>query len=79
MGEKLDENKFRFGLPSENLAQILPESVSRFALDPDPDPHSSKMLDPQSINADPKHWFLSGLAIKKTCANNPSRKPAPPN
>jgi hypothetical protein len=36
--------KISFGLPSENLVQILPESGSGFALDPDP--HSSKMLDP---------------------------------
>jgi hypothetical protein len=35
--------KISFRLPSENLVQILPESGS--ALDLDPDPHSSKMLD----------------------------------
>jgi hypothetical protein len=48
---------FTFG----NLVQILQESGSGSALDPDPypDPHSSKMLDPDpyphTINADPKH------------------------
>jgi hypothetical protein len=43
---------FDFG----NFVQILPESGSESALDPDP--HSSKMLvpDPHTINADPKHW-----------------------
>jgi hypothetical protein len=46
----------------EKFVQILPESGS--ALDPDPgvdsDPHSSKMLDPYVINADPKHWTQLG-------------------
>jgi hypothetical protein len=54
-----------FYLPSENLVQISPESGSGTALDPNPDqhpdPHSSKMLDPDpyphAINADPKHWI----------------------
>jgi hypothetical protein len=37
--------KIAFCLPSENFFQILPESGS--ALDPYPDPHSSKMLGPE--------------------------------
>jgi hypothetical protein len=51
--------KKSFSLPSENLVQILPESWSGSALDPDQD--SSKMLDsdpypdPHITNADPKH------------------------
>jgi hypothetical protein len=38
------------------LCQILQESRSGTALDPDP--HASKMIDPDPhiINADPKHW-----------------------
>jgi hypothetical protein len=53
--------KISFWLRSENLVQMLPESGS--ALDPDPDSHSSKMLDPDPYldphinNADPKHCF----------------------
>jgi hypothetical protein len=51
--------KISFCLPSENLVQILPESGSGSA--PDPDPHSSKMLDPDPhiTNADPKRWLPS--------------------
>jgi hypothetical protein len=49
--------KNSFSLPSENLAQFLPDSGTGSALDPDP--HSSKMLnpdpDPHITNADPKH------------------------
>jgi hypothetical protein len=39
----------------ENLVQILPVSGSTL----DPDPHSPKMVDPdtQIINAYPKQWF----------------------
>jgi hypothetical protein len=48
-----------FGLPSENFVQILPESESALEPDPYPDPHSSKMLDPDPhiTNTDPKHWL----------------------
>jgi hypothetical protein len=47
-----------YSLPSENLVQILPQSGIGSAMDPDP--YSSKMLDPYPdphiTNADPKHW-----------------------
>jgi hypothetical protein len=47
------------------LVQILPESGSGSALDPDP--HSSKMLDPDPhiANADPKHWRV--VFFKEDC------------
>jgi hypothetical protein len=46
MWEKLDEKKISFSLPSENLAQILPEFGSGSA------------LDPHITNADPKHCSI---------------------
>jgi hypothetical protein len=47
------------------LVQILLESGSGSALDPYPDPNSSKKLDPDlyldlhMISADPKHWLVN--------------------
>jgi hypothetical protein len=47
--ENLDEKKFRF--------VYLWKTWFKFYQSPDPDPHSSKMLDPNPLisNTDPKH------------------------
>jgi hypothetical protein len=52
MWEKLDEKKIHF-FPSKNLDQILPESGSWSALDPDP----------HKIKADTKHC-IEGSRLK---------------
>jgi hypothetical protein len=65
--------KISFCLSPENLVQILPESGS--ALNPEPDSHSSKMLDtePHVINADPKHCVCSTVSGAKVVLATPVR------
>jgi hypothetical protein len=61
---KIKTKKYSFCLPSENLFQILPESGSGSALDPDrhyskmlnPDPYLDPHRDPHITKADLKHF-----------------------